>query len=288
MSAGGVVPDLTLSAMTMRGRPFGDRVAAVAAAGYTGIGLTADDYRAAVAAGLTDEAMLDCLREHGLRVTEVESPWDWAGDLDEDDREQALLAHVARTFGIDQVSVVLFARHEHDVLVERLTRLGRALAAARPGPAVQVALEFMPYSQLRTLSDAWAVVRDCPLGNVSLLADNWHLLRSGGLGQLDAVPARAITSVQLDDVRGEPLADQVRESRYHRELPGPGAAELLRRVRANGDTPRLAVELMSADWDRRPAPEVAAATWAAAVRCLDEARCLGDSPQPEERTIRHE
>jgi sugar phosphate isomerase/epimerase len=288
MSVGGVVPDLTLSAMTMRGRPFGDRVAAVGAAGYTGIGLTAEDYRNAVAAGLTDEAMLDRLREHGLRLTEVESPWDWAGDRAEDDREQALLAHMARTFGIDQVSVVLFAHHEHDAMVERLTRLGRTMAAARRGPAVQVALEFMPYSQLRTLSDAWAVVRDCPVGNVSLLADNWHLRRSGGLGQLDAVPAGAITSVQLDDVRGEPLADQVLESRYHRELPGAGAAELLRRVRAKGVTPRVAVELMSADWDRRPAREVAAATWAAAVRCLGEVRCLEDSPQPEERNIRHE
>jgi sugar phosphate isomerase/epimerase len=278
MSAGGTVPDLTLSAMTMRGRPFSDRVAAVAAAGYAGIGLTADDYRDAVAAGLTDEAMLDCLREHGLRVTEVESPWDWAGDREEDDREQALLAHMARTFGIDQVSVVLFAHHEHDVLVGRLTQLGRAMAAARPSPAVQVALEFMPYSQLRTLGDAWAIVRDCSASNVSLLADNWHLRRSGGLGQLDAVPAGAITSLQLDDVRAEPLANQVRESRYHRELPGPGAAELLRRVRAKGASPRLAVELMSADWDRRPAHEVAVATWAAAVRCLEEARCLEDSP----------
>lgn len=270
MSAAREKPDLTLSAMSMRGRPFTERVEAVAAAGYTGIGLTADDYRGAIAGGLSDEAMLSCLRAHGVRVTEVESPWDWAGDRGEDDREQALLGHLARTFGIDQLSVVLFARHEHDVLVERLSRLGQAMADARPGPPVQVALEFMPYSQLRTLGDAWAIVRDCSARNVSLLADYWHLERSGGLGQLDTVPARAITSVQLDDVRPAPLADQVLESRYHRELPGPGAAELLRRVRAGGSTPRVAVEVMSADWDRRPARDVAAATWAAAVACLTQ------------------
>jgi len=270
MSASGPVPDLTLSAMTMRGRDFGDRVDAAAAAGYTGIGLTANDYRDALAAGWTDETMGGHLRKRALRVTEVESPWDWAGDLEEDESEQALLAHVARTFGIDQVSVVLFTRHEHDVLVERLTRLCRAMADARAGRSVQVALEFMPYSQLRTLGDAWRVVRDCPVSNLALLADNWHLQRSGGLGQLDAVPAHAITSVQLDDVRDEPLADQKLESRHHRQLPGRTAAELLRRVRAKGSRPRLAVELMSASWDRRPAREVAAATWAAAVRCLEE------------------
>jgi len=49
---------------------------------------------------------------------------------------------------------------------------------------------------------------------------------------LDAVPAQAITCVQLDDVCDEPLADQKLESRYHRELPGRTAAELVRRVRA--------------------------------------------------------
>jgi sugar phosphate isomerase/epimerase len=144
------------------------------------------------------------------------------------------------------------------------------MAEARAGRSVQVALEFMPYSQLRTLGDAWRVVRDCPVSNLALLADNWHLQRSGGLGQLDAVPAHAITSVQLDDVRDEPLADQKLESRHHRQLPGRTAAELLRRVRAKGSRPRLAVELMSASWDRRPAREVAAATWTAAVRCLEE------------------
>jgi sugar phosphate isomerase/epimerase len=274
MRASSPVPHLTLSAMTMRGRDFGDRVDAAADAGFTGIGLTANDYRDALAAGWTDDTMRGHLRERVLRVTEVESPWDWAGDLEEDEREQALLAHVARTFGIDQVSVVLFTRHEHDVLVERLTRLCRAMADARTGRAVQVALEFMPYSQLRTLGDAWRVVRDCPVTNLSLLADNWHLQRSGGLGQLDAVPAHAITSVQLDDVCDEPLADQKLESRYHRELPGRTAAELVRRVRAKGSRPRLAVELMSGSWDRRPAHEVAAATWAAAVRCLEEGSSL--------------
>jgi sugar phosphate isomerase/epimerase len=275
VSAAGPAPDLTLSAMSLRSRDFGDRVDAAGAAGYAGLGLTANDYRDARAAGWTDHSMRDCLARRGLRVTEVESSWDWAGDPAEDGREQALLAHLARAFSIDEVSVVQFNRHEHAVLVERLARLCQAMAAAResrPGPPVQVALEFMPYSELRTLADAWRVVRDCPVSNLSLLADNWHLQRSGGLDQLDAVPPGAITSVQLDDVRAEPLADQTRESRYHRELPGPGAVELLRRVRGRGSRPRLAVELMSADWDRRPAREVAAATWAAAVHCLEQAR----------------
>ena len=72
MNAGDAVPDLTLSAMTMRGRPFADRVAAVAAAGYTGIGLTADDYRHAVAAGLT--ARLEALTGR-LAFRQVSGRW---------------------------------------------------------------------------------------------------------------------------------------------------------------------------------------------------------------------
>ncbi|HEY3883065.1 MAG TPA: TIM barrel protein [Trebonia sp.] len=265
-----VLPELTLSAMTMRGRDFGDRVAAAAAAGYAGIGLTANDYRDTLAAGWTDDTMRLRLREHGVRVTEVESPWDWAGDPAQDEREQELLAHLAAAFAIDQLSVVLFARHDDDVMTRRLTRLCQVMAGARAGQPVQVALEFMPYSSLRTLADAWRVVRACPVGNLSLLVDNWHVQRSGGLSQLDAVPPEAVTSVQLDDVRDVPLADLTLESRYHRELPGRTAAGLLRRVLDLGSRPRLAVELMSGHWDRRPASEVAAATWAAAVRCIEE------------------
>jgi sugar phosphate isomerase/epimerase len=275
-------PDLTLSAMTMRGRDFGDRVEAAAGAGYTGIGLTANDYRDARAAGWTDDAMRDRLRRHGLRVTEVESPWDWAGEEAADKREQALITHVAGVFGIDQLSVVLFAPHEHAVLVERLTRLCRVMAGGPAGHPVQVALEFMPYSALTTLAEAWQVARDCPVGNLSLLVDNWHVQRSGGLGQLDLVPVHAITSVQLDDAAGQPLPDQTAESRYHRELPGRTAAQLLHRVWARGGRPRLAVELMSGSWDDRPASEVAAATWAAAASCIEQAAAM------EKGATRHE
>ena len=62
---------------------FPERVAAAAAAGFTGIGLDADDYAACRAAGLSDADVRAVLDDHGIHAAELEFVHGWArGDAD--------------------------------------------------------------------------------------------------------------------------------------------------------------------------------------------------------------
>src|SRR6266511_4154603 len=71
-----------------------DRVRAAAEAGFAGVGLRAENYWDAVAAGLDDDAMLAILDRHGVRVMEVEYITAWGTEPDRDpaqqDKEQAV------------------------------------------------------------------------------------------------------------------------------------------------------------------------------------------------------
>src|SRR4029077_8956812 len=76
--------ELIASYYTLTGTPVGqpprfsfdDRVGAAARAGFTGIGLLADDYAALRASGQSDADLLDVLDRHGVGVLEVEFLFD--------------------------------------------------------------------------------------------------------------------------------------------------------------------------------------------------------------------
>lgn len=244
---------LTLCAMTLRGAPFPARLRAAAAAGFGAIGLTLDQYRAARASGLDDQTMRAMLDDHGLHLAEVETPWDWAAPQTPGG-EGDLLFHVLETFGCGQFNAVQFAPHPHGPLVERFA----ALCARADASDVRVALEFMPFSELRTLGDAWRLVREAAAPNAGLLLDSWHYLRSGGSPRdLAAVPPSRILSVQLNDAQPEPGDDLREEARHRRLPPGDGATALVRLLRRHRVTARMSVEIWSDELERL-APDTAA------------------------------
>ncbi|HWX47109.1 MAG TPA: TIM barrel protein [Roseomonas sp.] len=57
--------------------------------------------------------------------------------------------------------------------------LSRYAAAAAP-LGIRIALEFMPYSEVRTVSEARDLVARCSAPNLGVLVDSLHLDRSGG------------------------------------------------------------------------------------------------------------
>src|SRR5689334_3724269 len=57
---------------------FAQRVAAVVAAGFSGIGWTPEDYNACRAAGLSDADLRAILDDHGITAAELEFVSDWA------------------------------------------------------------------------------------------------------------------------------------------------------------------------------------------------------------------
>jgi sugar phosphate isomerase/epimerase len=237
-------PPLVISSYTLGTEvSFADRVRAAAAAGYDGIGLRAENYWDA---GLDDVAMLAIADEHGVRILEVEylTAWGTPADRDEaQEKKERTVFHMARAFGVHHLNAGLLEKLPLDVMTEAFAAL-----CGRAGPDLTVALEFMPYSGVPDLATAWKIVQDVP--NAALIVDNWHWARAGQTpADLDAVPAERIVSVQLCDVRAQPMEPLRAESLGHRLPPGQGYGDtvgLVRALAAHGVIPAvMAVEVIS-------------------------------------------
>ncbi|SHL36427.1 Sugar phosphate isomerase/epimerase [Pseudonocardia thermophila] len=269
---------LGCSANTLRFADLPTRVGAAAAAGFAGIGLRLCDY---VDAGLSDEAIRDLLDHHGVRVLELEHTWDWS--LGEDPVEEAVF-RLADRIGVRHLNVPMFDAHPLDELVEPFA--GLCDRAAEHG--VLVGFEFLPYSHVRTLAEAWRVVAAADRPNGGITFDLWHWFRSGGrVADLAAVPAEAIVAVQLCDVRPEPGPDLTYEGRHHRILPGQGAGDtagVLRALRDRGVRAPVTVEVFSDELDAHPAEEAARLAYAAGAAVV----AATGLPTPDwETTVEH-
>ena len=237
-------PPLVVSSFTLgTDVEFVERVRAAAAAGFDGIGLRAENYWAA---GLDDAAMLAIAAQHGMRILEVEylTGWGTAADRDEAQQEkERTVFHMARAFGVRHLNAGLLEKLPLDVVGEQFDAL-----CERAGPDLTVALEFMPYSGVPDLATAWRIVQEVP--NAGLIVDGWHWARAGQqVADLDAVPAERIVSVQLCDVRADPMEPLRAESLGYRLPPGKGHGDTLGLVRGlakRGVTPAvMAVEVIS-------------------------------------------
>jgi sugar phosphate isomerase/epimerase len=99
--------------------------------------------------------------------------------------------------------------------------------AARFG--LGIALEFMPYIEVKNIADAARLLRDAAQPNAGLVIDALHLARSGGTpAEITAVGHERIAYVQLCDaprVRPAALAPREESLRY-RLYPGEGELPL--------------------------------------------------------------
>jgi sugar phosphate isomerase/epimerase len=242
---------------------FGERVRAAADAGFSGIGLRAENYWAC---DLDDDGMRATAQRHGVGVLEVEYLTGWGRPEDRDAAQQEkerTVAHMARAFGVRHLNAGLL---EH--LPEKRIRDAFAQLCARVGEDLIVALEFMPYSGVPDLATAWRAIQGVP--NAGLIVDGWHWARAEqSAADLAPIPPERIVSVQLCDVRAEPMSPLRAESLGHRLPPGQGHGDTVGLVRAlaeHGVAPLVtAVEVISDEL-------VAKGVDYAANTCADAAR----------------
>lgn len=180
------------------------------------------------------------LADTGLKVLDVEAVW-LSAESDVASLEPAL--DVAAELGAKHV-IVAGNDPDRGRLAENLSRL----CAAANLRGVRVMLEFLPYSQIRSLAEAVAMLSDVSPTNAGVLVDALHLSRSGGspadLAQYD--PA-LFSYMHLCDAPAIPPAPEgVRsESRGERLYPGEGGLWLADFIRAfPRDTP-IAIEAPS-------------------------------------------
>lgn len=138
---------------------------------------------------------------------------------------------------------------DHAAFTEALAQL--AERAERHG--VRLAVEFMPFSGLRTLRDTERAIERVGRRNVGYVIDALHLMRSGG-GPADVrrLDPERIFLGQLCDARrraNPPTDDELRaEARAHREYPGEGDAPLHELVATFPDNLEIEIEVPRSDF----------------------------------------
>lgn len=250
----------TISCVTMPGadgspalvpHPVQRLLPAVAAAGFSRIGLDWFTVRAAERAG-ADLAGL--LADSGLVPTEL-CAMGVGPDPAADERVARSMARRCEQLGIP-VCVLASTPPLSDALCARVAAIAGIFAAA----GTRVGIEFMPYSGVRTLADA-RVLRDRV--GCGIVLDTLHLLRSGCRpAELEALDPADIACAQLADGAKDPAGPPAEESRGGRLLPGTGAADIagfaaaLDRIGYAGP---IGIEVLSATLRTLPPEELALA-----------------------------
>jgi sugar phosphate isomerase/epimerase len=254
--------------------PLRERVEAAAAAGFRGIGLLHADLAAAEREyGLAGIRSL--LDDNGLVHLELELLTDWWADGPRRRRSDELrgkLLDAAGALGAHHVKVapdVSGAPWDHGRWVEGFA----ALAADARQAGTRVGLEFLPWSNIRTVHDGLRLVEDAGHDAGGLIIDVWHTERAGTPpAELAAVPLCQIVGVELSDADAEQVGTLFEDTANRRRLCGEGAFDLqgcIRALRAAGWAGPWGVEILSETFRRLPVGEAVAAAFATARAQLE-------------------
>lgn len=258
---------------------FESRVAAAAAAGFAGIGMTGPDYERERAT--TSDADLRAMADHhGIVVSEVEflGGWTAVGGADPQDAraaEQTLL-HMADVFGAQNLNVGIGAPKGTEYDVDAVAADFAALCDRAAEHDLLVAFEFMPFFAVCDATRAWDIVRTAARPNGGVGVDAYHWYRGDpDPDALRRIPGEHVHMVQLDDVPAQPDCSLMEETTTRRLLPGKGGLDLVGLISildAAGVTAPIGLEVLSTELWAMPVEIAARDAFAATRATVDAAR----------------
>ncbi|NIH88363.1 sugar phosphate isomerase/epimerase family protein [Amycolatopsis granulosa] len=259
---------LALGAICFRDRPFPQILAAAAASGFSGIGLTVGQCVSALERGIALEELPERIADAGLALAELElvrlcdeGPTRYANGLVED---------LIGVLEPDRVHTAAFAGDPGRIADE-------FAALCRRHPDTPVAVEFMPYSAVRDLASARQLVAHAGTPNAAIVLDIVHFFRSGSaVEEIDPDALRDVAVVQLSDVSARPGVPLAREARHLRTYPGRGSldtAGFLRRIRESAEhLPPISVEPISDALECLPLDVVSEEVMFTTLRVLEQSK----------------
>jgi len=248
--------------------PAEEMVNAAAAAGFRGVGIDWFSVRDAERRGVSVESLGESAAALGLTWTDM-SALGLGADAAHDERAAASMARRCAALGVGVCGLVVSVALD-DSVYDRIARSADIFAAA----GVRLALEFVPYTQVRTLDAARAVCERVGRAQLGLLIDTLHLARSGGSADdIAQLSPDEIAAVQIADAVDIAPADLATESRESRRLPGKGSLDIAGFAAALsqcGWTGVVSTEVLSADLRSLPAAALAGACANSARRYFPE------------------
>lgn len=276
-------PDLLACHHTISGVPVGQparhsfraRAEAVAAAGLAGLGLTAHDFEALHASGVTAGELRRIADGSGVRVIELEFLNGWWAEgerLAADRRAEETLYELAAALGSRHVNVGASVAEtdapETGLLADRFGAICDRAAAY----GLLVGLEYMPFFVLADAAAAWEVVRRAGRANGGVVVDAFHHLRPGGRPEaVRVVPPHRVVTVQLCDVPARKGLSLLEEALDGRCWPGDGVLDvsgLIAELDAIGVDCPVGVEVLSPPVRSLPVEDAARVAGRSARRVL--------------------
>lgn len=227
------------------------RVAAVAAAGFAGLGLNHADL-VAIRDGIGYKAFRRLLDVHGIDEVQVELIdywWETGPRLAASDAVRADLFDATRSLPVSSIKIAS-GNEGGDVDTGVMARALRGLAEEAAAAGTIVVLEPCAFAALWDLEHAVGMVRQADHPAAGILLDVWHLLRAGfPLNRIpEVVPPDLLRGVELDDALVVQVGTGVEDTLDNRILCGQGEAdtvEFIRLLRQMGWRGPWGVEHMS-------------------------------------------
>jgi len=227
------------------------QIRAAGAAGFEWIGIDAPSVAQHRARGGRLDALVQLLRDVGLRCLEVQ-PLIVSADAAQTLANARETAELAQAFGAPWIQSGLTDPPSAPVL----ENLARAADVARAAGA-RLALEYLPFTPLRSIRDTLATIDRAGVRDARVVVDTWHFFNGPETwADLEALPLERLAYPQFDDAPQLGSDDLMYETTQRRALPGEGCFDLTRfagLLRARGWDGPVSVELLSAEmrgWPR--------------------------------------
>jgi sugar phosphate isomerase/epimerase len=209
--------------------PIGERITAIADAGFYGFGLAADDL-IAIRDGIGFEALRDLIVAAGLVHTEIELLERWwipRGELGHSYDVRDLLFEAADVLAPVQIKI---GSENGPPASDPLTLVAplRELAEQAAAHGTRVAIETMPFSAISTVPIGAEIIAAAGHPAAGLLVDAWHVFRADT--SLDDIRAallpEMIFGVELDDAAPEVVGTLFEDTVNNRLFCGDGSFDL--------------------------------------------------------------
>jgi len=218
----------TLGYLTLDTGPA-ETIMAAASAGFDSVGIRitgrriADPFTPVIGQATAIRDLRQRLDDTGITLSNI-SAYHFYPDVGHDDLERVMDT-------VMELGARIVVVNSYDPDEARFIDALAPYCAQAAAGSVRVAIEFMRYSAVKTLTDALRIVTSVGAANLGLLIDPLHLARSGGSpADLAAVDPAKLVFAQLCDAKridGDVSESDLRlEARSGRLYPGDGALPL--------------------------------------------------------------
>lgn len=253
--AGDVYP---LSASEISPFPIEERIEAAARAGYKGMGFLREDLRE-TEKRISLSKIKKQMKDAGLYYTQLEILVDWYRDGSSRDVFNSNRDDILRMADLLEAQDIKIGPSLDDLERVNMAKMRDGFGDLCREAAkynVNIALEFMPFTNLNTIKESLEIVTGAGQPNGGLLVDSWHVDRGNlPMSEIGKIPREYIKSVEIIDADEAVIGDLFNDSSHYRRLCGEGSIDLKRfisEVRKTGYSGLYGVEMISAEFRKNP------------------------------------